>query len=109
MTMIEKVARAIYHATPRNRPWEALAPNFKRYWAKRAIAAVHAMREPTVEMEVAGTEAWVVEAAMEDRAGMNYRAMIDAALTEDDGTSFRGGGRDEFGDPVNILKPGDSR
>lgn len=47
-----------------------------------ARAAIKAMREPTVDMEVAGTEAWLCEAAMEDRSKANYRAMIDYALLD---------------------------
>jgi hypothetical protein len=37
------------------------------------------LREPTVEMEVAGTEAWTAEAAMEDRSKRNWQAMVDEA------------------------------
>jgi len=55
-----------------NKEWPRAIPNAK--------AAIMAMREPTVDMEVAGTEAWTREAAMEDRAKVNYRAMIDYAL-----------------------------
>lgn len=79
--MVERVAKAIYHSKPRNRPWEILRPEFQRQYEKQAIVAIEAMREPTIDMEVAGTEAWLCEAAMEDRAGANYRAMIDAALS----------------------------
>jgi len=51
----------------------------------KARAAIEAMREPTADMEIAGTEAWLCEAAMEDRARANYVAMIDAALNEKGG------------------------
>lgn len=46
-----------------------------------AIAAIRAMREPTAEMEVAGTEDWLCIRAMEDRSRATWVAMIDAALT----------------------------
>lgn len=46
-----------------------------------AHAAIEAMREPTIEMQVAGTEQWLCVAAMEDRSAANWRAMIDAILT----------------------------
>lgn len=39
-------------------------------------------REPTIDMEVAGTEAWLVIAAMEDRAVAIYRAMIAEATRD---------------------------
>lgn len=47
--------------------------------ARRVLAA---MLEPTIDMVVAGTEQWLCEAAMEDRAEANYRAMLTAALQE---------------------------
>lgn len=55
-----------------NKEWQRAVPN--------SIAAIKAMREPTVE--VFGTEAWACEAAMEDRAAANYRAMIDFILLD---------------------------
>ncbi|MFG1284436.1 hypothetical protein [Xanthobacter autotrophicus] len=42
----------------------------------RALAVMKAMLEPTTDMEVAGTEAWLCEAAMEDRARANWIAML---------------------------------
>lgn len=42
----------------------------------RALAVMKAILEPTTDMEIAGTEAWLCEAAMEDRAGANWRAML---------------------------------
>jgi hypothetical protein len=91
MRKIEEVARAICRVDLLNIAMEdniTLSPNgldaaVNKEWplaVPNAIAAIKAMREPTVEMEVSGTEAWACEAAMEDRAGANYRAMIDHAL-----------------------------
>lgn len=34
--------------------------------------------DPTLEMQVAGTEQWLCEAAMEDRSAANWKAMISA-------------------------------
>lgn len=50
--------------------------------ARCAEAIVRAIRDPSTEMEVAGTEQWLCEAAMEDRSGTNWRAMCDAILGE---------------------------
>jgi hypothetical protein len=50
--------------------------------ARCAEAMVRAIREPSTEMEVAGTEQWLCEAAMEDRSAINWRAMCDAILGE---------------------------
>lgn len=112
MTMIETVARAIYYGTARNRPWEKLTSKSRRYWEKRAAAAIAAMREPTEVMTNKVAHAnWTTDGVKTWADG--WRMMIDAALDdtpsdERDG-EFRGVGRDEFGDPVDILKPGDSR
>lgn len=42
-------------------------------------------REPTVDMLVAGTEQWLVVAAMEDRAAVIWHAMLAAAKEASDG------------------------
>jgi hypothetical protein len=39
-------------------------------------------RQPTIEMIVAGTEAWLCEAAMEERAGICWAAMFNAYTSE---------------------------
>jgi hypothetical protein len=36
-------------------------------------------KEPTEEMQIAGTEQWLTVRAMEDRAAVIYRAMLAAA------------------------------
>jgi hypothetical protein len=48
-------------------------------------AAIAEMRDPTIEMCIAGTEEWLCERAMEDRSLTNWQAMIDAALSEESG------------------------
>jgi hypothetical protein len=74
--MIERVARAIW-AARYDGPYEEMP------WVVAAArAAIEAMREPTIDMVVAGTEQWLCEAAMEDRSEANWRAMIDEALRE---------------------------
>lgn len=49
---------------------------------EQARAVIAAIREPTVEMEIAGTEYWALRVAMEDRSAGVWRAMIDAARAE---------------------------
>lgn len=44
-------------------------------------AVLEAMKTVSVETEVAGTEAWLVVAAMEDRAAVIWTAMLDSILT----------------------------
>lgn len=70
--LVKRVARAIQAMPVRNGGYVDVADI--------ARDAIRAMREPTIEMEIAGTEQWLCEAAMEDRAGVNWRAMIDEAL-----------------------------
>jgi hypothetical protein len=53
--------------------------------ANRILAALDSAglavvpKEPTVEMQTAGTEQWLTVRAMEDRAAVIYRAMLAAA------------------------------
>lgn len=96
--MIERVARAIYDAyrlaLNADATWDEVCamaarpeyPNARQWHAlglAEARAAIRAMREPTVDMEIAGAEQWMCEAAAEDRSGVNWRAMIDFALLDD--------------------------
>ena len=75
--MIERVARAIYVATPRNKPYSLLTRFKRNALEAEARAAIEAIREPTEAMLDAiyvseqyyiGVPAW--------------RAAIDAALSE---------------------------
>ncbi|WP_155936690.1 hypothetical protein [Mesorhizobium ciceri] len=52
--MSERVAKAIYHATPRNKPYDRLAPVDTRHWEKRAQAALQALLGPTEHMLTVG-------------------------------------------------------
>ena len=74
--MVEQVARAIEQECAGCDPRD-----FNAFLAA-ARAAMAAMREPTVEMECAGTEHWALRVAMDDRAAGVWRAMVDAALQE---------------------------
>ena len=47
----------------------------------KARAAVTAMRDPDIDMLVAGQETWMCYAAAEERGEANWHAMIDAALS----------------------------
>lgn len=74
--MIERVARALYGASPFRSeagPYEAQTPAYRQVCEALARAAIHAMREPTEAMRTCTSEtipayAWV--------------HMIDAALAE---------------------------
>ena len=94
---VERVARALYEAIPRNRPWERLPEAQKDYCDILARAAILALREPTKEMVVAGDDEkemcidsdWSSDAdgnrhdymvINSDLAAHVWRAMIDAAL-----------------------------
>ena len=83
MTMIEKVARAIYASHPFNdnhdspHPgFDGLTPDWRETLFANARAALEAMREPTPEMLAAFVDG--------DDPGYtaDWQAMIDAALTE---------------------------
>ena len=76
-SMIERVAKAIEDSGSMSSYL-----TYEHLREARARAAIEAMREPTMEMEIVGTEAWLCEAAMEDRARTNYVAMINEALEE---------------------------
>lgn len=82
MNMIEKVARAIHRNDSFEAifEWDELKDDLQKTYLFFAKVAIEAMKEPTTEMEIVGTEQWLCEAAMEDRAGVNFRAMITAAL-----------------------------
>lgn len=84
-TMINRIAKAIYHAQPRNKPFEKLEPVQARYWEKRAIAAVQAMPRPSEAVILAAYQAlmdW--DARTGEDAGIRdiWRAMLDAILSE---------------------------
>lgn len=77
-----RVARAMFEASMFKDagPWEAQSSEYRRLAIVQARAAIRAMREPTDEMEVAGSEEWMCSTATyEDRSGLNWRAMIDTA------------------------------
>lgn len=81
--MVERVARATYEARPYGDEhagdliWDRLEDGWKDRHRDMARAAIEAMREPT--------DAMVDAAYGRERTGTergNWRAMIDAALTE---------------------------
>lgn len=89
MTMIEKVARAIYRCDPiPNAPFDVLVEIDKTYYLGRARAAIEAMRDPSLKMQTAGGNVHVGNDEMDahdfqDQASEIWRAMIDAALKEE--------------------------
>lgn len=94
--MQERIARAIYEGrlgkavsheywARKVKVFHELADEFPEYTLggdgisdafRDALAAMKAMLEPTADMEVAGTEAWLCESAMEDRTRSNWKAML---------------------------------
>jgi hypothetical protein len=78
-SMITRVAKAIYHGTPRNKPFEQLQPPHRRYWEKRAIAAVRALREPTADMRRAF---WDAEDATDSGFRRAWNAALEKALSD---------------------------
>jgi len=75
MTPIEKVARAIYEAQPRNKPWVLLTPLHRSRLETEARAAIEALREPSEAMRA-------VTINDVGRYEDDWEAMIDAALAE---------------------------
>lgn len=71
MSMREKIARAIYHSTPRNKPWDVLKPEFQRQYGKQADAVLDALMEPTKGMCLA------VEDLIEDCMDHDYDSDIE--------------------------------
>lgn len=59
--MVDRVARAVYEAQPRNRPWEKLPLPQREYCAALALAAIKALRELPVEIQMAGCEGQIAE------------------------------------------------
>lgn len=90
--MVEKVAVALFEADYPGKAWGRFGPSdddAARYF-RRARAAIEAMREPN---EVMHKAAWLACDRVNEFADMNeqwpaynsrvYRAMIDAALSEE--------------------------
>jgi hypothetical protein len=90
--LVEAVARAIREDW-RNRmsaedraetlPWEDIEAEERADCIAMARAALRvvreAMREPSVDMEIRGTEDWICVRATEDRAAVIWRAMLAAS------------------------------
>jgi len=73
-SMREKIARAIYHGTPRNKPWDLLSAYKREQYVHEAHAVLDALMEPTEGMV----------AAMDEHSGTiapecAYQAGIQAA------------------------------
>lgn len=81
MSMVEKVARAIYAAYGFHLSWGEASFTWRDQCLKQGRAAIEAMREPTDEMSCAGLD-------FDDDDGKTlivstvWQAMIDAALKE---------------------------
>jgi len=80
-TMIERCARAMYHATPRNKPFEQLSAYKRGEIVLQVRAVLGQLREPTETMTSAGNRA-----RMNIQGGYGgpgyWEAAIDAALSE---------------------------
>lgn len=86
MTMVERVARAIFDSWVRNPPatWEDAHPDYKASKMHEARAAIKAMTPPSDAMCDEGYHAQPDSEFRETSAV--YRAMIDAALSETETT-----------------------
>lgn len=93
MSMVEKVARAIYEATPfpnTEGPYEAQTDEYRRMCKVLARAAIEALREPTEEMANEGMNAGTDADDPYEPGNMSsatipiWQAMLDAALKEAD-------------------------
>lgn len=77
MTLVEKMAKAMYERHQFVRPWDDAEA--QRVWGESmrldAIAALKAMRDPTTSMCDAAENAWVSEVWV-------WQAMIDQAIKE---------------------------
>lgn len=83
--MVERVSRAIYDASPHNKPFSLLTA-FQREKAQReAAAAIEAMRSPTAPMMKAGAEVLQDEGAAQPDVLIEqmWWNMIYAALPPD--------------------------
>ena len=91
MTMLEKVAKALYAhnsslsniSSPSWDDAKIVAFNFESYWIEAARAAINAMREPSTEMLDAGWNAAWPEGSKFTRPPLYvWEDMISAALDE---------------------------
>jgi hypothetical protein len=74
-----KMAGAPEHGKYYRKEADAALATFRTWLAENGLVVVP--REATDDMEVAGTEDWLCERAMEDRALACWKAMIAAAPT----------------------------
>jgi len=88
-SILLRVARAIYDAQPRNRPWEKLPHAQQEYCVTLARAAIEAMKAPTLPMVRAGFLAitdyeddYDLKVVVDLRANACWMKMLDAALSE---------------------------
>lgn len=82
--MIERVAKVIWniHSSSFN---DGVGLDDDLMYLDMARAAIEAIRDPTIEMEIAAQEDWMCVRAVEDRGAVIWRAMVDAALSSQDG------------------------
>lgn len=81
-SMIQRVAHEIYHATPRNKPFDKLSEVKRAELTLQARAAARAFKYPTEKMLDAATAARLN--IMGGYGGPGYwEAAIDAALSEE--------------------------
>lgn len=77
--MIDRVARAIYEASPHNKPYSLLTRFQRDKLETEARSAIQAMREPTPEIEAAYLKTCDESGACLWKTA--WRVMIDAATT----------------------------
>lgn len=82
--MVERVAKALYAADGYkllvvDAAWEADRVEIRERYRSLAVVAIEAMREPTIDMQVAGFLTNEIHGHFHG-ANTAWRAMIDAAL-----------------------------
>lgn len=83
MTMVERVARAIYEASPFRDTageYDEQSEIYRRMCRLFAVAAIESMREPSTRQLAAAQTAWLNDP--ERKSSTIYTAMIDSALSE---------------------------
>lgn len=79
---IEKMAKAAFEAN--SGPWEFCSEDGKQAMYREAKAAAHALLTSplSIEASVSGTEAWQLQAAMEDRTDQIWGTVALSLLKE---------------------------
>jgi len=80
--MSERIARAIYEASPRNKPWHALTAFKRNAYMREARDVLSVLHEPSISMLIAGVKAMRNPDldVTEKELALGWRAMISKAM-----------------------------